>query len=484
MIPKILISAPSSSCGKTTIVCALSKILKEKYPSKVCVFKIGPDYIDPLFHSKIIGTKTGNLDLFFNNENELKSLFEQNTSESDFAIIEGAMGFFDGISNSEKASAFDVANVLDCSTILVIDAKGKSLSICAEINGFLNFRKSSKIVGVILNRCSKSLYDLLSPKIKEECKIETFGFLENNSDFAIESRHLGLVTPDAVKNLQSKIEKISESAKNTISIEKIIEVAQKFSSKQEKVIKKEPINPIVKIAVANDEAFCFYYKENFDLLKNFGAELCFFSPLKNESIPSDCSALYIGGGYPELFFEKLLDNTLSSASIKQFARSGAPIFAECGGFLYLQMLGILKGSFENKGKLVRFGYVEIESKEDNFLFKKGEKIKGHEFHYFDTTENGDSFIATKTNGKSWDCIQVASYSDFAPNAFEKNIIAGFPHFYFPSNPKVAERFVDSALFFESMKSVESSCSGCGGCSSKSKENNPRCANCSGCKNQN
>lgn len=474
MVSRILISSPSSSSGKTTITCALLKILKDK--RKISAFKIGPDYIDPLFHSKILNIQTGNLDLFFNTKAEMQKIFEFETEKSDFALIEGAMGFYDGLGGvSEKASAFDCANALDCPVIFVVNTKGKSLSLCAEINGFLNFRENTKIVGVILNQCSKSLFETLKSKIESKCKIEVLGYLESNPDFAIESRHLGLITPDAVLNLNEKIQKIADSVSKSVNIEKIIQIADSVSSPKKIKIETQKKEKIVRIAVARDDAFCFYYKENLELLESFGAELCFFSPLKNEIVPANCSALYIGGGYPELFWNELLQNRVTSISIRKFARKGTPIFAECGGFLYLQMLGLLNGAFENKKKLVRFGYIELESQLDNFLFKKGEKIKGHEFHYFDTTNNGTDFIATKYSGKSWNCIQVTNAIEETEKKscqkteiFEKNIIAGFPHFYFPSNPKVAERFVESALFYESMKSI----SGCSSCSS--------CSNCGGC----
>ncbi|MBR4630825.1 MAG: cobyrinate a,c-diamide synthase [Treponema sp.] len=501
MVPRILISSLSSSSGKTTVVCALSKILSTKFSKKVSVLKVGPDYIDPLFHSKTANVRTGNIDLFFSgSDSALLDVFERDTDGSDFAVVEGAMGFYDGATMNADASAFRVAQSLGCPVIIVVDAKGKSLSVCSEIDGLIGFQEkiesdSKKIIprekfAVILNRCSKSLFELLSPKIRGLCGVEVLGFIEKNPDFSIESRHLGLVTPDAVHNLSEKIEHLSSSVSETVDFEKLIRFAQSSSSENGIFIrpkstgeKKVLLVPSVKIAVARDEAFCFYYQENFSLLRSFGAELKFFSPLKNEPVPSGCSALYIGGGYPELFWNALADSKITSASVKRFCRSGAPVFAECGGFMYLQLLGILPGSFSKKDKLVRFGYVELTAGEDNFLLKKGEKIRGHEFHYFDTSENGESFTATKPNGKTWKCIKVDSAVLDSKNlcarkkrAFEKNIVAGFPHFYFPSNVSVAENFVNAALLHASVSDCEISCAGCGGCSSGG------CGNCGGCKN--
>lgn len=499
MIPRILVSAPSSSSGKTTAVCALAKAFGRLRSEKVSVVKIGPDYIDPLFHSKIVGARTGNVDLFFNSQSELNSLFERDISGSDFAILEGAMGFYDGVSNTVEASSFRVAQALECPVLLVVDAKGKGLSICAEIKGVVDFQRNvedsllslipKSRFAVLLNRCSESLFRTLSSKIDEFCGVEVVGYIENNPDFAIESRHLGLVTPDAVEGIEEKLEKLASSVERTVDFERLLSFARRsvplnlrnLNDDEESLSLKRilsfvpPVSfvPSVRIAVARDEAFCFYYRENLDLLRSFGAEIVFFSPLKNEPVPKNCFGLYIGGGYPELFWNELLSSSVASSSVRRFCMSGAPVFAECGGFMYLQTLGILPGSFEKKERLVRFGYAEFEALEDSFLMKKGDKVRGHEFHYFDSSDNGDSFMARKPNGKSWPCGKVSApvcaFGKKCPSslpALEKNIVAGFPHLYFPSNPGVAENFVNAALFHASMSGSESGgCSGCSKCAS-------------------
>ncbi|WP_191013714.1 cobyrinate a,c-diamide synthase [Treponema zioleckii] len=432
MIPSVLISAPTSSAGKTTLTCAFASFLKKNGHSPA-VLKVGPDYIDPLFHSEISESLTGNLDLFFTPPQTVKNIFLRDTKDADFAIVEGAMGLFDGEGGSSvRASAFDVASVLGLPIVLVVDAAKKSLSLCAEIFGIIKFaeeesvknqlslpqKKSPIIAGVILNRASKTTYELLAPQIKKLCGLEVFGYLEDNPDFFVGSRHLGLVTPSDVEGIKEKILNLASSAEKTIDFKRIIDFAKKNTESSEdfcapsfcSVFESEnsPACKVVRIAVPRDRAFCFYYRENLSLLESFGAELCYFSPLKNEPLPKNCSGLYIGGGYPELFPAELSENKISANSVRAFCRSGAPVFAECGGFLYLQLLGLLPGSFENKNHLVRFGYVELVCNEDNFLLKKGEKIRGHEFHYFDTTQNGAAFTAKKVNGKTWECIQVAS----------------------------------------------------------------------------
>ena len=523
-VPRIAISSPSSSSGKTTVTCALLKLLPN-----VAAIKFGPDFIDPLFHQKVLGRKTGNIDLFFTDEDTARAIFAHDTTGADIVVCEGAMGYYDGADGTERASAYATARTLGCPVILVVDVKGKSLSVCAEINGFASFREKngdrSGICGVILNRCSASLYEKLAPLIQKECDLRPLGFLEQNADFAIESRHLGLVTPDAVSDLQKKIEVLTEAARKSLDIEKIKQIAfnevevisynvdffrQFYDRKNEYSLvtvqksrrgdansiqttdsSAQKSNPSacsadksekIRIAVAKDEAFCFYYQENLDLLEAFGAELVPFSPLRDKLIPAGCNALYLGGGYPELFPVQLAENTTMLQSVRMFCRSGAPVFAECGGFLYLKLAGILAGTFENKKKLVRFGYITLTANEDTLLCKKGDSIRAHEFHYFDTTENGSAFTAQKPNGTQWQCIQSAvpvkdmrsvgcencaggcgKCAENTDSSQKPTIFAGFPHLYFPSNPVFAQNFVRAAQEFAKRKK-----SGCANCAKKGK----------------
>ena len=484
MIPRVLISSLSSSAGKTTVVSALCSMLGAR-GKKCAAIKVGPDFIDGQFHAAVQGVQTGNIDLYFTDEEAMRKIFQRDTAGADVALIEGAMGFFDGVGGSSpQASAFHVARVLGARVLLVIDAKKKSLSVAAEILGVLELSKKLSGVNidfcVFLNKCSEALFLRLAPKIEELCGVGVVGYLEENADFAIESRHLGLVTPDAVPALAEKIARISGCMEKSVDIEKIIPTVGSLpeQGKNEPLFAWEKKRGVVKIAVARDAAFSFYYRENLALLESFGAELCFFSPLKNEPVPAGACALYIGGGYPELFWNELSENSRSASSLRSACRGGLPVFAECGGFLYLQMLGILAGTFENKRRLVRFGYAEFQCAEDTFLLKEGEKIRGHEFHYFDTTENGRAFRAKKPGGAEWMCIQCASAVESVKKscckkksaAFDKNIVAGFPHFYFPSNPKIAENFVDAALAYDALSRWDrgngcAGCSGCGGCGS-------------------
>lgn len=508
-IPRLLISAPSSSSGKTTVVCALLKLLPD-----AAAIKCGPDFIDPLFHRTVLNRQTGNVDLFFSTESQARAIFAHDVALSRIAICEGAMGYYDGVmalgagegsapAPSAQASAYETARALKCPVVLVVDVRGKSLSVCAEINGFTRFREQngdkSGICAVILNRCSRSLYETLAPQIRAECGLPVLGFLEQNPAFELPSRHLGLVTPNAVDNLRQKLDVLSEAAAKTLDLEALSALAhtapafsyQAFEAqfgagdeKKEAALAVDAKKP--RIAYACDEAFCFYYRENLDALCALGAELVPFSPLRDKLLPAGCQALYIGGGYPELFPMQLAENTTLLQSVRAFCRSGAPVFAECGGFLYLQLAGVLPGTFSNTGHLVRFGYITLTAAENSFLCRAGEQIRAHEFHYFDTTANGSSFAAQKPSGKTWACMvntaavpEMPAHGCHAAAPQEPNIVAGFPHLYFCSNLAFARNFVAAARAFGEKKQT-ARCSGCGGCSSR-KGTSGSCATCSGCK---
>lgn len=476
VIPRILIAAPASASGKTTVTCALLRLL-----ANAAAVKCGPDFIDPLFHRQVSGRPAGTIDLFFTPPAQARALFARQVQGADVAVCEGAMGFYDGVAETEFASACDVARALSCPVILVVDAKGKSLSLCAEINGFASFRERdgdrSGIRGVILNRCSPAQYERLAPAIARACGVNAVGFLPQDDAFSVASRHLGLVTPDAVPDLRQKLDALAHVAAQTLDVAAIMRIAQSAAPLEyDDAAAPEAVGACVRIALAQDEAFCFYYRENLDLLTAFGAELVPFSPLRDHSLPDGCQALYLGGGYPELFPAQLAENTAMLQSVRAFCHSGAPVLAECGGFLYLKLAGVLAGTFENKGHLVRFGYVTLTANEDTFLCRKGDQIRAHEFHYFDTTHNGGAFTAQKPDGTAWQCIESAApVADMRPpcgTSRAANIVAGFPHLYFASNPAFARNFVHAARATRGRAGC-AGCSGNGGC--------PAGHSCGGCR---
>lgn len=442
-LPRILLAAPKSGAGKTTVVCGLLQALvNRKMTPAAC--KCGPDYIDPLFHSEIIGARGCNLDLFFTEEPEARRLLWQSAEGCDVAVLEGVMGYYDGLGGvTDRASAYHVARATHTPVVLILDARGASLSLCAQLRGFLGFRRPSRIAGVILNRCSPMQYGMLSETIAAECGVPVFGYLPNLPDCALESRHLGLVTAAEVENLKEKLRILAENLEKTVDLDGLLALAQSAPALDVPDGAVEPLpgrRPV--LAVAKDKAFCFYYRENLRLLQDLGAEIVEFSPLSDEALPP-CDGLYLGGGYPELYTKELSENVSMLESIAKAIRSGLPTFAECGGFLYLHeemtgedgvprpMVGIIPGGCRNTGKLRRFGYVTLTAKGDNLLCAAGDTIRAHEFHYYDSDQNGSDFTAEKpVTGRSWDCIHATG-----------TLFAGFPHLYFPANAEFARRFI-------------------------------------------
>lgn len=442
-VPRILIAGTNSGCGKTTVVCALLQALVNR-GLRVGAFKCGPDYIDPMFHSRIIGAKSSNLDLFFFEENTAKYLLTRNSSDCDVSIIEGVMGYYDGMGLvGTKASSYEVAQVTDTPTVLVVNAKGASLSVLATIHGFLTFYLNSRIQGVILNQCSPMTYGTLAKEIikRFDGKVQPLGYLPKMEDCSLESRHLGLVTAAEVEGLKEKMMMLAEQAEKAIDIDALLRLAGSANDLVYEPVVLPKYKTPVRIAVAKDKAFCFYYDDSLQVLHDMGAELVEFSPLMDTALPEDIHGLYLGGGYPELYAEQLSNNKSMLQSIRTALENNLPCIAECGGFMYLTqriaeypMVGFLPGDCYDTGKLTRFGYVTLQAKADNLLCKAGEEIRGHEFHHWDVTAPGNSFVASKSTGKSWDCVVANDH-----------LYAGYPHFHFYANPAFAKGFYETCL---------------------------------------
>lgn len=446
--PRIMISAVSSGSGKTLITCGLLKALKNRM-KRVTAFKCGPDFIDPMFHKKILGTPSRNLDTYFTDENTTRYLFSNAAKDFEISVIEGVMGYYDGVGGiSDQASAYDIAKTLDSPVILVVNGKGMSLSIAALIKGFLEFRECSNIKGVILNQVSEMFYPELKRVIETELNIKVLGFVPKVEDLVIESRHLGLVLPDEIVEIENKMESLAKLLEKTLDIDEILRIADEANTLkaiEEIEIPQLEHSPIV--AVAKDEAFCFYYEDNLELMKKMGANIIEFSPIHDVHLPENINGLLLGGGYPELYADRLSENVTMLQDIKEYAKQNRPILAECGGFMYLhdtmednfgkayKMVGAIEGNVYKTNKLGRFGYIELLPNTKESLIHKGEGIKGHEFHYWDSTNCGESYRAKKPlRKKAWDCIHG-----------DKNKCVGFPHIYYYSNPSFIYEFLCNCL---------------------------------------
>ena len=440
---QFLLAAPRSGSGKTTMTCALLMALKRRGCAP-CAFKSGPDYIDPMFHRAVLGVESHNLDLFFSAPETVRALYAKGAAGHGAAVCEGAMGFYDGLGGvSDRASAWHLADTLDLPVLLVVEPKGQSLTLAAELNGLKNFRTPSHIAGILLNNCTARMHALLAPMLEKETGLPVLGFLPKLPEAVIGSRHLGLYTAAEVENLQQKLALLADAAEEHIDWPRLLALCEK----EPPALPVQPETPParVRIAVAQDEAFCFTYAETLEAFRDAGAEVVFFSPLRDTALPENIGGLYLPGGYPELHARELSENTSLLREIKRKIESGLPTAAECGGFLYLgqsltdaegqswPMVGVLPGEAKDAGRLVRFGYAALSADSDSMLFRAGESFPIHEFHHWDSTANGVALAAKKpVGGAEWRCGSV-----------NEHFYAGFPHLYWAGTP-LPQRFAAAA----------------------------------------
>ncbi len=457
--PGILLTAPASGSGKTLITCGILQALVNR-GQKIVSFKCGPDYIDPMFHGKVIGTKSRNLDTFFTDADTTRYLYEKNTEGFDLAVVEGVMGYYDGLGGIRtEGSTYDVARTLDLPAILIVNCRGASLSVLATVRGFLEYQKDSHICGVILNQISPMIYGQLRVLIEQELQIRVFGYVPKMANLSLDSRHLGLVLPGEIRALQKKLNDLAEKLEETLDLDGMISEIKtaEYRTAGKSDIRKEiqalSFPDKIRIAVAEDDAFCFTYLDNLELLEEMGAKLVPFSPLRDGRLPEAVSGLILSGGYPELHAKELGSNRSMRASVRKAVADGMPCIAECGGFLYLHreledtdgrfypMAGVLDAKAYRTEKLSRFGYVTLAAEEDQLLGKAGTQIRGHEFHYWDSESCGESFHARKPAGRrEWDCVHGTN-----------TLYAGFPHLFYYSNLQVPHAFLRSCFAYQGLQ---------------------------------
>ncbi|ADL51963.1 cobyrinate a,c-diamide synthase [Clostridium cellulovorans] len=450
---RIIIAGSNSGCGKTTITAGIIKGFINR-GLNVDSYKCGPDYIDPMFHSYITKKPSRNLDSFFLNKNDLNYLLYNTSKDADLSIIEGVMGLYDGLAMTTRASTYEVAEYTNTPIIVVINVTGMATTLLSIIKGILEYQKAKLIKGVILNNCSAGMYSIFKDAIEQEFDIKVVGYVQFNEEISLDSRHLGLVLAKEIEDLDCKLTKVGEMAEATIDLDEIYKISKAAVNLDciipdfQKTIKEftKSMKDKVRIAVAYDNAFCFYYKDNLELLERLGAELVYFSPLNDESLPEDIDGIYIGGGYPELYLEKLSSNKTMLEELKNLVKGEIPIIAECGGYMYLSnsitgntgntytmVEGIDSNIYMTKNLNPRFGYITLEAKSDSLILNANEKAKGHEFHYSKDDGKYQGFTITKPSGKQW--------SDVA--ASETNY-CGYPHLYFYSNVNIAINFIKKA----------------------------------------
>ena len=459
VFPRIMLAAPKSGSGKTLLTCGLLEVLRRRGLNPIAC-KCGPDYIDPMFHRYVLGIPGRNLDSFFLPTEGVRKVLVDAVREEQagIAVLEGVMGYYDGLGGTEtSASSWEIAEITDTPAILVLDCKGASLSAAAMASGFLHFRKKSHIAGVILNRVSSMYYERLAAAVEEASGLPVLGYLPESEEYHMESRHLGLFLPGEIDRLRERIGRLADQMEKSIAVERVLEVAgmlplrienkekekaENESMEAESIAKfpacqEQKVTSRVRIGVARDEAFCFYYQENFRLLEQMGAELVYFSPLRDKKIPDRVDGLLFGGGYPENYARELAKNAAMRESIRRSIAAGMPFLAECGGFLYLhrtlegsdgkhwEMAGVYPFDAYRTNRLRRFGYVRL-------LTSSGQEIHGHEFHYWESEDPGTDWEAVKPTGnRSWRCIHEKGGQ-----------IGGFPHLYYASCPGFLRKWLD------------------------------------------
>ena len=431
----VIIASNHSGGGKTTFTLGLMNLLKKR-GFDVQGYKVGPDYIDTAFHKRITKKGSRNLDVHLMSEDGVRYNYLKGNGE--FGIIEGVMGLYDGMGSSLKASTYDISRILgNMPIILVLSPKGISLTLCAEINGLKNF-KNANIQGILLNNVSEKYYKLLKYEIEENCKIKVLGFMPKDESISLKSRHLGLVQSSEIDDLNEKINNISNLIEKYVDMEALLSIMQEYNSDisrmEAEIIKfAEEVKsnkPNMKIGVAYDKAFSFYYENNLEILKTVG-DIVYFSPMEDERLPENLDFLYIGGGYPEIFKEVLSKNISMRNSIKQYLEAGLRCYAECGGLMYLtqaidetEMTGFFNGKSFMTKRLNNFGYCIIKIMDGSC---ENISINAHEFHKSYVEINRKTIYEVYKeqydgNVIRWKC----GYK-------KKNTLAGYAHVNFLNN---------------------------------------------------
>ena len=444
-IPRIVIAGATSGVGKTSITCSIIHGLQKK-GFTVQPFKVGPDYIDPDYLSSISKYKTYNLDAWLMGEKQLLHSFLLN-SKSEISVIEGVMGYYDGFGgDSNFASTHHIASLIKSNVILVLDASKTSRSIAATILGFLKFHRNSRISGIILNKIGSKKHELLCRSALKKTQIPIIGIVPKNPLLNISSRYLGLISTLENKILKKQIKKISKIILENLDINQIIKIAKNSSNlpKQTKSIYKKTKTTI---AIALDASFNFYYQDNLEALRREGAKLKFFSPIKDEKIPK-CDGIYIGGGFPEVLGNSLEKNQIMKKSIKKLSEDNLPIYAECGGLMYLtksilsknkkyKMIGLFDAETKMTKKM-RLNYTKGKIISKNPLTEKLYNFQGHEFHYshLDSVSSDSKFTYTLEIGEG-----IKKHQD---GLIQDNTLASYGHLYFDSS-NYAEIFVKNCI---------------------------------------
>ena len=482
---RVLIAGTGSGSGKTTMTCALLMALKKRGKNPKA-FKCGPDYIDPMFHRKVTGVFSRNLDLFLMTEESVKATLVSANLPDEVSILEGAMGLYDGIGPDGEASANDVSLITQTPVLLTVDVRGKARSICAEIKGYLEF-EPNHIKGVLLNHCSQGMVTYYQTLIEDTLKIPVVGYLPSLPQAEIGSRNLGLITADEIRDIQLKLQILGDTAFESFDWQRfdcLVEEAPNLANGQlnaeldmkpgqdlkarklaKKLEEKSTLNgqrlgkpPI--IYVSQDQAFCFAYPENIECLAEQGAEIRFFSPLADPFLPTDADGVILWGGYPELYGEAIRFNKSLREDLYEKVQAGLPVYAEGGGYMYLHSqiitkdpegqeeqipgVGVFQGACLMTSRLQDFGYATLTAQQDNLLFKQGETARCHSFHRSRSQSEGRALLARKASGSgSYETGQAIH-----------RVLGSYAHLHFTEIPGAVKRFIEAAQAYQGEKQSE------------------------------
>lgn len=459
-IPRIIIAGTQSGVGKTTIVTGLLAAIKQQ-GLNVQSYKVGPDYIDPGYHQLASGKVAHNLDTWLVPTDKVVPIFAKTAAGNDLVIVEGVMGLYDGGRQGVSSTAA-IAKLLKAPVILVIDAKSMGESAAAIALGYKMYDQDVNLAGVIINRLGSMTHQQMVTEALERIGIPVLGCIYRNQALTMPERHLGL-TPVTEHNAHDMIADLCMQISKQVDIEKIISIgnnAPELCISTDHSNTALPLEPIVRIGVAQDEAFSFYYPESLDVLLKMGAEIVPFSPINDKKLPR-VDGLLFGGGFPEMFVDQLADNSSMRQSIYDAHTAGMPIYAECGGFMYLtkkiidfdgkeyEMTGAIPASCSMQSKLQTVGYVEATALADNVLCAAGDRIRGHEFH-FSLMNNEDSSIPFPW---AFEFKKARTGAVYPGGYAHGNLLASYLHMHFAGNEQAAGRFINKCSEFKQTRSI-------------------------------
>jgi cobyrinic acid a,c-diamide synthase len=460
---RIVIAGTGSGVGKTTVTLGLMAAFKKR-GLQVQGFKAGPDYIDPSYHTAVTGRPSRNLDTWMLTPDCMREIFLRGSRGADISIIEGVMGLYDGKDPlSDRGSTAEIAIMLKSPVILIVNIHSMARSAAAVVKGYQLLNPAVPIAGVIANRAgSEGHFRLVQAAIEQECGTPVLGWLSRDPSIDIPERHLGLIPAIERGEIDPLFERLAELVEQGVDLDRLQSIASE--APQLEMPENQLFAPQasegeqpVTIAVARDAAFNFYYPENLELLTQYGARLQFFSPLQGERVPEEADGLYIGGGFPEEFVRELSESSEVKDSFREKIAGGMPTFAECGGYMYLSqaiidregnshpMVGAIPAVVQMKDRLAALGYREVEAVTDNLLLERGEKARGHEFHYSTLTAQTENYAsAYETSGRRGK--QREGY-------VRENLLAGYTHLHFASNPAMVKRWISACKEYRQSRRV-------------------------------